>query len=192
VRRSAGKALVADDGMTAADAEIGGCDHHAHRNLAEVELLDLSRALVPHDRRHESDRRDGSSNMPSVLPDLGELTEPPAIRHEDEVPRLPVTRRRRPSPGLQDPLQTLLDDRLLVELAHITARPDCIPGLHAATSAGNAAPRNQVRARGTPFPGHTPRNIGEAKETRWDSTSITSHPTSYPRRRGPLPVSAPH
>src|SRR4051794_23487334 len=150
--------------MTAADAEIGGSDHHADRSLAEIELLDVSRTLVPHDRRDESDRRDGSSNMPSVLPDLGERTEPPAIRHEDEVPRLPVTRRRRPSPGLQDPLQTLLDDRLLVELAHIAARPDCMPGLHAPTSAGNAAPRNQVRAPGNPVP--------------------QSHPTQHRRSEG--------
>ena len=52
-----GGVLVANSGVTTADTEIGGGQHHRHRGLAEVVLVDDAVALGLRFSQHKHDRR---------------------------------------------------------------------------------------------------------------------------------------
>src|SRR5262249_57020379 len=115
--------------------------------LTEIEELELSCAAVVEQLRDDGDRggRAGDVREP---PHLRELHETLPVRHEHEVPRLPVDRRRRAPSRLEDPVEILGGDRPAVELAHVATRPDRLPRLHPDVSTRRAA-----RARtSTPAP----------------------------------------
>src|SRR5581483_3532901 len=125
------KLLILNRRMAGADAEIGGHEHHRHRRVPQVVLQEAAPALVLRDRRDDRDRGGCTGDMPGSLPDARELSQLLAVGHDDEVPRLPVLRRRRKPAGLQDPPEVGLAHRPRVELTDVSARPQRVPGLHA-------------------------------------------------------------
>ena len=93
-----GQILIADRRVPAADAQPGGRDRHAHQDLPQVEedpadLPGLT-ALGVRQRGDDRDRRRRLGDRSSPAPHLGQLGQPVAIGHDDEVPRLPVACRR--------------------------------------------------------------------------------------------------
>jgi hypothetical protein len=58
---------------------------------------------------------------------LGQLV---AVGDDDEVPRLPIARGGSAAAGLEDPVEILLADRTVLELAYVAAAADRVPSLH--------------------------------------------------------------
>src|SRR3954451_19161000 len=125
--------LVADRRVPGADAQLGRGDHHERGRLADV-VADAPGLLVVWLLGDQGDgRRRAGEVRAAPRPRLGQLDELLAVGDDDEVPRLPVRRRRRPPAGLEDALEVVAGDRLVGVLAHVAARPDDVPGLHAAS-----------------------------------------------------------
>jgi hypothetical protein len=76
--------------MGAADAEVGGGQHDAHRRLAQVELDQVAHPGVVGPRGHERDRRCRPGDVAGGGPQSGKLRELLPVGADDEVPRLLV------------------------------------------------------------------------------------------------------
>src|SRR6266511_2774644 len=122
--------LVVDAGMSAADAEVGGGQHDAHRRLAQVELDQVAHLGVVGAWGHERDRGCRAGDVAGGGPHPGKLRELLPVGADDEVPRLLVAGRGCAPRGLQDPVQVLGRDRPLAVGPHGAPGPDRIPRLH--------------------------------------------------------------
>src|SRR3954452_7147988 len=123
--------LVADRRVPGADAQVGRGDHHERGRLAEVVGDALADLVVGRVLGDQGDGRRRAGDVRAALrPGLGQLDELLAVGDDDEVPRLPVRRGRRPPAGLEDLLELLAGDGLVGVLAHVAACPDGVPCLH--------------------------------------------------------------
>src|SRR5215831_2365630 len=77
--------------------------------------------------------------MTRAGPGRGEFAKLVALGDQDEVPRLPVLRGRRPAPGLEYLIQVRRRNRAVGEGPHVTAGCDGLPGLHDGPNARGAA-----------------------------------------------------
>src|SRR6266511_3845468 len=80
--------LVVDAGMSAADAEVGGGQHDAHRRLAQVELDQVAHLGVVGAWGHERDRGYRAGDVAGGRPHPSKLRELLPVGADDEVPRL--------------------------------------------------------------------------------------------------------
>jgi hypothetical protein len=116
--------------MARAAAQVGRRDGHGIRRLAKVVLQQSRLPIVLRLRRDDRDRGRRSGDMLGALPDLRQFDQLYPVRHEHEVPRLPVARRRGTSPGLENPVERLVRDWQLSELPNVSSRPQGVPGFH--------------------------------------------------------------
>lgn len=99
--------------MARADAQVGrGCGHRIRR-LAKVVLEQSGLPIVMRHWCHDGDRGRGCGDMLGALPDPCQFDQLRPVRDEHEVPGLPVARRRRPPPGLENSVERLVRDWLL-------------------------------------------------------------------------------
>ena len=126
----AGPLLVADRGVSRADAEVGRGDHHRHRRLAGVVLGAVALAGVICARQHERHRGRRAGHVPGPLPHLRQLAQLVSVLHHHEVPRLPVARGGSPASGLEDAIELLGRQRPVREAAHVAPCSDRLPGVH--------------------------------------------------------------
>ena len=124
--------------MAGADSEVGGREHHGHRRLTEVVLEPVSVELVGGFGRDKGDRGRRLGDVAGVLPDLGQPRELVAVGDDDEVPRLPVARRRGPAAGLEDLVEMVRRQRVCGKAADVAPGSDGVPGLHAAPFCGRS------------------------------------------------------
>jgi len=89
----AGLLLVADGRMAGADAEVGGLEHHRHRGLAQVVLIEELPSLIGRHRGNQRDSRRGRRDMAGALPHSGQFLQPIPIGDNHEIPGLAVRRR---------------------------------------------------------------------------------------------------
>ena len=89
----AGLVLVADRRMAGADAEVGGLEHHGHRGLPQVVLVEELPSLIGRHRGNQCDRSRSRRDMARALPDSGQFLQPIRIRDDHEIPGLTVRRR---------------------------------------------------------------------------------------------------
>jgi hypothetical protein len=116
---SARQLLVCYRSVPTADPQIRRGDHHAHHRLPHIEECDLA-SLVEIGENHGNSRgRPRDVSRPA--PDLRQRGKLVAIGHDDEVPRLTIPRRRRPSSRLEDTIKIVLGDRPGREIAHVPA-----------------------------------------------------------------------
>jgi aminoglycoside phosphotransferase (APT) family kinase protein len=122
--------LVADRGVTAADAEVRGGDHDGVRGLAQVVVADELAVLVVVLR---DDQRDGGRCPGDVA------GAPPHGRHrpqllpvgdDDEFPVLPVARGGRSPARFGDAVEVGVRNRVGPVAADVAAGADGVPGLH--------------------------------------------------------------
>ena len=90
----AGLVLVADRGMAGADAEVGGRDHHGHRGLAQVVLIEELASLIGRHGGNQRDSRRSRRDVPRALPHGGQFLQSLRIGDDHEIPGLAVRRRR--------------------------------------------------------------------------------------------------
>ena len=158
----AGGLLVAHRGVPRSDTEVRGGDHHRVRGLAQVVLADDPAVVVVvlRDDQREGGGRPG--DVAGAAPDGGQRLQLLAIRHEDEVPVLPVGRRGRPPARFGDAFEVGVRDRVRLVAADVAAGTDGVPGFHGSFPlrlsyvviiSQPAQPRHQ---RGRPLGGDAP------------------------------------
>jgi phytoene dehydrogenase-like protein len=133
----AGLLLVADRGVAGADAQVRRGQHDRVGGLAEVVLVHHLGALVLGVREDERDRRGGARDVPRALPDRRQRLELLRVGDDDEVPVLPVARRRGPPAGLGDPVEIGGGNGVLRVRAHVPPGADGVPGLHVSSFAAS-------------------------------------------------------
>jgi hypothetical protein len=94
-----GLRLITNRGVTRSDAEIGGRKHDVRRGLTEVVLQPRPMLIVVGHGRDQRDGRGRPGYVAGALPYLREISQGVAVRDDDEVPRLPVARRRSRRPA---------------------------------------------------------------------------------------------
>src|SRR5256885_15056556 len=114
---SLGLRLITNRGVTRSDAEIGGRKHDVRRGLTEVVLQPRPTLIVVGHCRDQRDRRGRPGNVAGALPYLREISQGVAVRDDDEVPRLPVARRRRTPSRFEYSLELLAGYRFIAKLA---------------------------------------------------------------------------
>jgi hypothetical protein len=93
--------------MGAADAQVGGGHHDAHRRLTQVELDQVAQLGVVGAGGHQRDRRRRPGDVTGAAPHPGQLGELFGVGADDEVPGLLVAGRGGAPGRLQDPFQFL-------------------------------------------------------------------------------------
>jgi hypothetical protein len=131
----AGLLLVADRGVAGADAEVSGGEHDRIGRLTEVVLVNHLAALVRGLREYQGDGRGRARDVPGALPDGRQGLELLPVSDDDEVPVLPVARRRGAPAGLGDPVEVGGGDGLRQVRAHVPPGPDGVPGFHVSSFA---------------------------------------------------------
>jgi hypothetical protein len=132
-----GEGLIATDGFAAGDAESGCRNHHLHRRLSKVKLVDQSRCAfsLGHDQGNRGSR---PRHKQRPLPNLRQALELALVRHHHKVPTLAISRGRCPSPRLKNPFDVFLRYRVGSEFADLSSRCDCVPVIHPRTVASAA------------------------------------------------------
>src|SRR4051812_17859176 len=125
-----GLRLIGNCGMTRSDPEIGGRKHDVRRGLTEVVLEPGAMPIILGHGSDQRDRRGRPGYVAGTLPYLREFDQVVAVGDNDEVPRLPVVRRRGPPSRFEYSLELVAGYRFIAKLAHVTTRPDRIPRLH--------------------------------------------------------------
>jgi hypothetical protein len=115
----AGELLVADARVAAADTDVGRRKLDEGSRLAEVEAGGQFSSRIVEDRQGQGDRRGRVGDVLAARPDPRETLELLAVGDEDEVPGLPVFRRRGEAAGGEDPVEIGVLDRLVGELTDV-------------------------------------------------------------------------
>src|SRR3984957_16241440 len=126
----AGRRLVADRGVPGADAEVSGGDHHGVGGLPEVVGIDQASVVVVDYGDDQRDRGGRAGDVPCAAPDRRQRAELVRVGDDDEIPMLPVGRRRSAPGCLRDPVQVLGRHRVGSIAADVTPGTDGVPGLH--------------------------------------------------------------
>ncbi|MCU1346117.1 MAG: hypothetical protein JWL70_2383 [Acidimicrobiia bacterium] len=126
----AGFVLIADGGVTAANAKVGGGQQDRVGRLAEVVAVEGEEPFFFGFGNEEHDCGLGSGDVPGALPHVAESNELCSLGHDDELPALPIRRRRRSPPGLQNLVEVVAGDRLVGIGPHVAPGADRIPRFH--------------------------------------------------------------
>ena len=84
------RVLVSDSRMPTGDTEVRSSQHHRHRCLTQVILINRPIALRLGLWQDEDNRSLRRCQMASAHPDFRQLLKLARIRHENEVPFLPI------------------------------------------------------------------------------------------------------
>lgn len=123
--------LVANSRVPATYTKVGRRQHHRHRRLAKVVLVNRADALIFWQLEKKHHRRLGRGEMMCACPNRRQLLQLRGIRHKHEVPWLPVHRGRRSPSRLENSLEVLGRNGPVLIGTNVAPSSDCVPGLHA-------------------------------------------------------------
>src|SRR5215831_256500 len=122
--------LVPDRGVARSDSQVRGGDHHGERGLTEIVVADEPAAVVVILRDDHANSGGGPRDVSGAPPDGGQCAQLLPVSDDDEVPVLPVARRRRPPARLGDPVEVGVGNRIGPIGPDVAPSTDGVPGFH--------------------------------------------------------------
>src|SRR5215472_16872469 len=193
---------VPDRGVAGADSQVCGGDHHGVRGLTEVVVADEPAAIIVILGDDHADGGGCPRDVAGAAPYGGQCAKLLPVGDDDEVPVLPVARRRRAPARLGDPVEIGVGHRIGPVGPNVSTSTDGVPGFHeqapfllAMSSFSTDTAR--ILGRRTRLPSAPPRltdGIGlwcDNDHGRFGRAGCAPRRAAYPRhQRGRAPAAA--